>query len=1200
MLGSELKEILGLPPIKIRLFNRYDIEGLAKANWLPVIETILSEPACDFYYEEKLPEFPLDTRLLVCEPLPGQFDVRADSCEQCVQMLLGGERPAVRAAKVYAISGAGESDFRKIRSYLINPVESRYITDEKPKTLKRSLKASKAAIPEIGGFADMDKEELEQLRENLLLSMSAGDLLMLRDYFKSEKRNPTFTEVRVIDTYWSDHCRHTTFNTVIEEAEILDGRVKKAYELFLSINENKPATLMRIATAPMKYLKKRGELKMLDESDEINACTIKIKADFKERSEDWLLFFKNETHNHPTEIEPYGGASTCIGGAIRDPLSGRAYVYQAMRITGSGDPRKPLAETMKGKLPQRKLTQTAALGFSAYGNQIGIATGFVRELYHEGYVAKRLEAGAVVGAAPASFVRRLSPEAGDFVVLLGGRTGRDGIGGATGSSKTHGKETVAECASEVQKGNAPEERKLQRLFRNEEVTKMIKRCNDFGAGGVSVAIGELARGVEINLDKIPVKYEGLDGTELCLSESQERMAVVIAPGDFEKLKHCAESENIEASLVAKITDDNRLVMNWQGQKIVDLSRTFLDTNGEKRYASVYVPKQDENARHEKEPHLSLKEQLIGLLSDLNFCSQKGLCERFDSSIGNASVFMPYGGRFALTETQAMAALLPAKNTRTASAMAYCCDPHYTENDPFGGSAYAVVVSVAKLIAAGLALNQIHLTLQEYFPHLGSDKARWGVPFAAMLGAFAAQIGLGVAAIGGKDSMSGSFGDLDVPPTLISFAVGIGNAESLISPEFKAPGNPVYLIHSTGDDYQAMRESFSKYTALVKKGKVLSAYACEYGGIYGAIMKMAFGNMIGFSGPEASFGRMAGAIIFEACAELEDFQLLGYTSDEPTLKFGENTALLLSELRPHYENALEGVFPTKIKQDGDAPVITDKRQSINLAKAKIIVPKVVIPVFPGTNCEYDTALAVEKAGGQASFALVRNLTPDMLKDSIMELEKAIASAQILIFPGGFSGGDEPDGSGKFIVSLFRNQRLFEAVHDLLEKRDGLILGICNGFQALVKLGLLPYGQIKPMDADCPTLTFNHIGRHQSRYITARVSSVISPWLSKCQPGDLYVQPVSHGEGRFVASPDTLKALKANGQICFQYATPAGKPTMEIDFNPNGSAWAVEGITSPCGRILGKMAHTERFGEFVAKNIPGNKNLPLFEGGISYFR
>ena len=1239
---GELSGLFDQPDIAIRIFNRYDIQNLTSSSLQPVIDTVLSEPMSDFCYEESLPPFSHDTRLLYVESLPGQFDIRADSCQQCIELLLGCDRPVVRTALVYAIEGVEDDTvFDRIKTYLINPVECREASPDKPASLTALDISYPGDIQVIDRFIKKNADALDTLKQEFELAMSLPDILFVQEYFRRQHRNPTQTELKVIDTYWSDHCRHTTFNTLIEDTDIRDERVAKAFDMFSSVNGERPVTLMNIATAAMRYLRKTEDLPMLDESDEVNACTVRVTAESDRGAEEWLLFFKNETHNHPTEIEPFGGAATCIGGAIRDPLSGRAYVYQAMRLSGSGDPRRPIEETLPGKLPQRKITTTAAAGFSSYGNQIGLATGHVKELYHEGYVAKRLEAGAVVGAVPRTSVRRERPIPGDIVVLLGGRTGRDGIGGATGSSKTHNADTVSERASEVQKGNAPEERKLQRLFRNPAVTVLIKKSNDFGAGGAAVAIGELADGVEITLDNIPVKYEGMDGTELAISESQERIAVVLAQGDLTQLKRHAETENIEASVVACITERSHLVMKWRGKTIVDINRAFLDTNGTERRAAVFVPdykaQNDNNATDNQT--LSLRRRLLELCGDLNFCSQKGLVERFDSSIGSGSVFAPYGGKYALTETQVMAALLPIQGTegahrdregfeagkqgsgnrgydggagcdvpvmKTASVMAYGFDPHFTEADPFLGSVYAVVSSGSKLAAAGVSLDTVHLSLQEYFPSLGVDPKRWGQPFAAMLGAFSAQLGLKIAAIGGKDSMSGSFKDLDVPPTLISFAVGVNDASKLISPEFKRAGNPVYLLETPMDcigavDYAALRDTWDRYIRLCRTGKVLSAWSCETGGVYGGIMKMAFGNMIGFSGcaDEKMFENHFASIIFEAGEELGNYRLLGYTQAEPSLTFGDETATLL-ELCEAWQNPLEGIFPTKIEHHGSAPFIRHEKRPAPRTGAAFAKPRAVLPVFPGTNCEYDTAAAIERAGGIAEVVLIRNLTPNSLKDSVSKLSKVIASAQMLIFPGGFSGGDEPDGSGKYIVSLFRNARLSEAVLRLLFERDGLIMGICNGFQALIKLGLLPFGQISAMNETCPTLTFNRIGRHQARYVNTRVSSVMTPWLSKCSPGEVYVQPVSHGEGRLTARADILETMKKNGQIVFQYTDNEGTPSMDIAHNPNGSIWAIEGLCSPDGRILGKMAHTERHGEFVARNIPGNKYMPLFEGGIDYFK
>ncbi|MCL2250065.1 MAG: phosphoribosylformylglycinamidine synthase [Oscillospiraceae bacterium] len=1184
---SELREVLGFCDVSVRIFNRYDIQNLSQDKLNDVISTVLSEPMSDICYEETLPD--LDRRLLCIEPLPGQFDARADSCEQCIQMLLGGDRPIVKTAKVYAISGASDADFARIKTYIINPLEYREASFDKPDTLATATTNTVGKIEEIADFIKMEQSELENLLSDFEMAMSFADLQMIQAHFKKEGRNPTITEMRVFDTYWSDHCRHTTFGTIIETGDIEDARAKAAYDLFISVNGDKPVTLMNIATAAMRHLHKTGGLPMLDVSDENNACTLRVKANFTHGEEDWLVYFKNETHNHPTEIEPYGGASTCIGGAIRDPLSGRAYVYQAMRISGAGDPRKPIEETLPGKLPQRKITQTAAKGFSAYGNQIGIATGYVREFYHEGYIAKRLETGAVVGAAPLEAVRRETPANGDAIILLGGRTGRDGIGGATGSSKSHGTTTVSECAAEVQKGNAPEERKLQRLFRNADVTRLIKRCNDFGAGGVCVAVGELADGVEINLDTVPTKYDGLNGTELATSESQERMAVVVAAQDVDALLKYAAHENVEAVEIARVTDCNRLVMFWRGQKIVDIDRAFLDTNGAERTIALSIPKPLETIQ--APCNNSFEDKLRSLCKDLNFCSQKWLVERFDASIGAASVFVPFGGKYALTETQVMAALLPAKGAKTASVMSHGFDPYFTESDPFAGSAYAVITSVAKLIASGVLLDTIHLSLQEYFPRLHDDPTRWKMPLLAMLGAFSAQMRLKIAAIGGKDSMSGSFGELDVPPTLISFAFGVGDAKGLISPEFKAADNYVYLLETPMTeedlpDYAALSSVWERYADLCSEGKVLSAWASETGGVYGGIIKMCLGNMIGFSGEDSHdlFERKWGSIIFESAEQLDGFRLLGHTQSAPVIN-----DVPLEELCTEWKKPLERVFSTKVEEPSNVPVIADTRKSPLVRKASIVGPKAIVPVFPGTNCEYDTAMAIERAGGICETVLVRNLTPQMLQDSIDMLEKTIKSAQMLVLPGGFSGGDEPDGSAKFIVSLFRNPRLMYAVHDLTQNRDGLILGICNGFQALIKLGLLPFGKISKMTADCPTLTHNSINRHQAMYVQTRIASVNSPWLSKCEVGEVFVQPISHGEGRFVANAEILETLKTNGQIAFQYLE-----------NPNGSDWNIEGICSLDGRILGKMAHTERFGEDVAINIYGNKHMPLFESGIDYFK
>ncbi|MCL1882046.1 MAG: phosphoribosylformylglycinamidine synthase [Oscillospiraceae bacterium] len=1190
---AELAEFLELKnpvDIEVRLFNCYDVQGVPSEHLKKVYNTVISEPVCDNIYEENLPDLAGkgDVRVLYVEPLPGQFDIRADSCEQCIQMLLSDSddaiRPKVKIAKVYVIWGiVDDAEFERVKSYLINKVEERETNSDKPQSLLEEANTNIPDIPEVH----------EDDYDGLSLAMSKDDVAVVREYFKSEKRNPTLAEIKVLDTYWSDHCRHTTFTTILKNIDIQDKRVKDAFELFKSINGDKPVTLMNIATAAMRHFRKEGSLPMLYESksDENNACTIRVPCEGSD--DDTLLFFKNETHNHPTEIEPLGGASTCIGGAIRDPLSGRAYVYQAMRITGSADPRVSINETLPGKLPQRKITTTAAEGFSSYGNQIGLATGFVKELYHPGYVAKRLEVGAVIGSAKESHVRCEKPAPGDIVVVMGGRTGRDGIGGATGSSRVHGESTVSESAAEVQKGNAPEERKLQRLFLKREVTQLIKKCNDFGAGGASVAIGELADGIEIDLDALPVKYQGLNGVELAISESQERMAVVIAESDLpELLKHC-ESENVEALKAAVITQEPRLVMKWRGKKIVDIARDFLDTNGAKRYADVKVPDiYKKEARPSDSEHFALHE--------LNSFPQKGLVQRFDSSIGSKSVFSPFGGKFEMCESQVMASLIPDTgegDKAKASVMSYGFDPYITEADPFGGAQRAVFDSVMKLVATGVELESIHLSLQEYFPRVNDCPERWGVVFSAMLGAFAAQAQLGIAAIGGKDSMSGSFGELDVPPTLISFAVGVGKAAKLVSNEFKKPNSYVY---ATTMDW----EQIQSYLKLVKDDKILSACMFER---FSCLANMSLGNMVGFKG-ELGMQEMLkyiGGIVFETSEKLEDFVLLGRTQ-----KSLEYNGVSLENLQQRFDSQLEDVFPLQVEQPGEAPLITYTNTfDCNLLKSPTpltggVKPKAVIPVFPGTNCEFDTEFAFQKAGGEAQQVLVRNLTPVLLQESVAALEKSIKESQILIFPGGFSGGDEPDGSGKFIVSLFRNPKLVEAVHELLYKRDGLILGICNGFQALVKLGLLPDGKILQTENEIvarnATLTYNRIGRHQARYVRTRVSAVNSPWLSKCEIGEIYIQPISHGEGRFTTSPEVLKNLEEKGQIAFQYVNYGGLPSMHVNHNPNGSDWAIEGISSADGRILGKMAHSERVGQFVAKNIPGEKFLPIFEGGVNYYR
>ncbi|MCI8869061.1 MAG: phosphoribosylformylglycinamidine synthase [Lawsonibacter sp.] len=1207
-----LREQLGIQGLSsVRILNRYDADRIDPDVYRQARTIVFSEPQADQVYDEEFPLPAAPHALLAVEALPGQFDQRADSAAQCIQLMAGVDRPLIACAKVYLLEGAlSAEDLDKIRGYLINPVESRQASLDKPDTLARTHPVPDR-VPVISGFTALDGAGLSALLEEMGLAMDLDDLKFLQTYFRDEeKRDPTVTEVRVVDTYWSDHCRHTTFSTHIDSVEILDEAVAAAYRRYLEARTEvygpekaavRPQTLMDLATIGAKVLKKRGLLANLDQSEEINACSIHVIANVDGEDQDWLLMFKNETHNHPTEIEPFGGAATCIGGCIRDPLSGRAYVYQALRLTGCGDPRTPFDQTLEGKLPQRKLAVTAAAGYSSYGNQIGLATGHVAEVYHPGYVAKHLEVGAVVGAAPAENVVRERPAPGDVVILLGGRTGRDGIGGATGSSKSHNKKSLATMASEVQKGNAPEERKIQRLFRDGQVTRLIKRCNDFGAGGVSVAIGELADGLEINLDAVRKKYDGLDGTELAISESQERMAVVTAPENAEAFIAAAQRENLEAYPVAVVTESPRMVMNWKGKKIADLSRAFLDTNGADKHTSVRVGPLP--------PARSVRaESLRAIASDLKFASRRGLTERFDGSIGASSVLMPFGGKTQRTPAQVMASLLPVlpgQKTDLCSVMAWGFDPEAMERDPYRGAAASVTDSLAKLAAAGCDCRQAYLTFQEFFEKLRDEPARWGKPFAALLGALDAQLGLEAAAIGGKDSMSGSFLDLDVPPTLISFAVAPAKAGDVLSPEFKGAGHPVYLLPGF-PTYGELKRAWERFYDLCQAGKVKAAWAVEGGGAAEAVMKMSFGSSIGFTAdPNAGapwYSPCSGAIVFET---EEDLFLpgvawrIGITTEEPVITIGPDSAPIDELLRLN-EAVLEQVYPTRagVAQPVEA-VSWDKRAPIT-AKSRIARPRAVIPVFPGNNCEYDTANACLRAGIQPEILVVRNLTTAQLAQSAQELERAIRNSQMVILPGGFSGGDEPDGSGKFIASFLRSPALRDAIHDLLQNRDGLMLGICNGFQALVKLGLVPFGEIRPMDENCPTLTYNLIGRHQSSYVTTRVASVQSPWMLKSQVGDLHTIPISHGEGRFVAPGEVIARLIAGGQIATQYVDPQGRPTLDIAFNPNGSMEAIEGIFSPDGRVFGKMGHTERSGPFVGKNIPGDKAQPLFESGAEYYR
>ena len=1212
-LCRDLREELGIGSLRsVTILNRYDVEGVDAAVYEQAKVTVFAEPQVDDVYDEDYP-IPLTAgAFFAVEALPGQFDQRADSAAQCIQLMAGVDRPLVGYAKVYVLEGAlSEAELEKVKGYLINPVESREASLGKPDTLVRSHDIPDH-VETLDGFTGLDGDGLTALLDTLGLAMDLDDLKFLQAYFRDqERREPTITEVRVVDTYWSDHCRHTTFSTHLEGVEIDDPQVRAAYERYLAARvevygeekaENRPQTLMDIATICAKVLKKRGLLPELDESEEINACSIHVPAVVDGEEQDWLLMFKNETHNHPTEIEPFGGAATCIGGCIRDPLSGRAFVHQAMRVTGGGDPTVPLSETLEGKLPQRKLARTAAAGYSSYGNQIGLATGHVAELYHPGYIAKRLECGAVVAAAPASHVRRERPAPGDVVILLGGRTGRDGIGGATGSSKSHNQKSLATMASEVQKGNAPEERKLQRLFRDGNVTRLIKRCNDFGAGGVSVAIGELADGLEIDLDAVRRKYDGLDGTELAISESQERMAVVVAPEDEDMFIALAQGENLEAYRVAVVTESPRMVMKWKGRTIADLSREFLNTNGAVKRASVSVTEKKGRDLMGGPKFHSLRE----MASSLNTASRRGLVERFDGSIGAGSVLMPFGGATQTTPAQAMAALLPTmpgEETDQASVMAYGCDPERLSIDPFAGAMDSVVTSLTKLVAAGADYKDAYLTLQEFFEKLRNEPERWGKPFAALLGALEAQLDYGCAAIGGKDSMSGSFMDLDVPPTLISFAIAPVKAGDVLSPEFKEAGHPVYVFG--GDIPENTKKAWDAFHALAREGRVKAAWAIEES-IAEAVMKMSFGNRIGFrSAAELTRDEwhtpFYGAIVAELTEDIDCpyARRVGVTAAEQVITVGDDSAPI-GELLKLNEGTLEEVYPTRAGTSETVGPITWDRRSPAVFDGEIARPRVVIPVFPGTNCEYDSVRACLRAGMEAETVVIRNLTPEGLAASAVELEHAIKRSQIVFLPGGFSGGDEPEGSAKLIVSFFRNPRLTDAVHDLLKRRDGLMLGVCNGFQALVKLGLLPWGEIRPADENSPTLTYNLIGRHQSRYVTTRVASVRSPWMLLSHVGDLHTIPISHGEGRFTAPQTVIDQLIANGQVATQYVDASGVPSMDISVNPNGSVCAIEGIFSPDGRVFGKMGHSERRGEFVAKNIPGEKLQPLFESGALYFR
>ena len=1215
----DIKASLGISLTNLRLFNRYDVEGIDEETFQTASRTIFSEPQVDTISME-LPELSGNQRLLAVEYLPGQFDQRADSCEQCIQIMTQGDRPAVRNARIYLLEGElTEEQFAAIKNHLINPVEAREASLEKVDTLKTEYEIP-TTVETLTGFTGLDEKGLADFVANYGLAMDLDDIKFCQDYFKNtERRDPTITEIRMIDTYWSDHCRHTTFGTIIDRVEIDDETIRKSFDKYVEIRDelyvgrNKPMTLMDLATIGAKKLKKDGKLKELDESEEINACSVKINVDVDGVSEKWLLQFKNETHNHPTEIEPFGGAATCLGGAIRDPLSGRAYVYQAMRVTGAADPTVPFSATIPGKLPQKKLVTTAAHGYSSYGNQIGLATGEVTEIYHPNYAAKRMEIGAVVGAVPESHVVRDVPDPGDIVILLGGRTGRDGCGGATGSSKSHTKESIHTCGAEVQKGNPPIERKISRLFRNPEVTRMIRRCNDFGAGGVSVAIGELADGLSINLDAVPKKYDGLDGTELAISESQERMAVVVSPENADKFMELARKENLEATKVAVVTEEPRLTMDWCGNRIVNLSREFLNSNGAEKHTTVHVCGGKVKPVNNRE---DTKEDWIAHFSDLNICSQKGLVERFDSSIGAGTVTMPYGGKYQMTKTQAMAAKLPVLQgeTNTCSIMGWGYNPYITEQNPYLGAMYAVVESVAKVVAAGGTHSPCWLTFQEYFERMKTDPKRWGKPMAALLGGMEAQLQLGCAAIGGKDSMSGTFEDIDVPPTLVSFAISTGDARTVISPEFKQIGSTVILVlprynEDGTPDFESVKNVFTRVEKMIRDGQVLSAWTLGFGGVSEAVFKMSLGNRVGFKFAkqlpcELLFNPVYGGFVLELAGGVaaSEEEIIGMTLIQPVLENADGKKFsMIDEFQKAYEERLEKVFPCNI-ETSDKPVekYSYVAQHRPAPAVKVASPRVLIPVFPGTNCEYDTQRAFERAGANTDIFVINNLSSAAIEESVDEFARRLKKAQIVMIPGGFSGGDEPDGSGKFITAFFRNPRIKDGVHELLKNRDGLMLGICNGFQALIKLGLVPYGEIVEMTEDSPTLTFNSIGRHQSRMVMTRIASNKSPWLAHTNVGDYHSVPISHGEGRFAASEEWVRILAQNGQIATQYVDLTGQPTYDIRFNPNMSAAAIEGITSPDGRVLGKMAHSERTGENIAKNIDGDKDQMIFKSGVEYFR
>ena len=1207
---SEINDLLSIKSLTdVRVINRYDAEDIDEELFNYAVKAVFSEPQLDVATPE------IDTEgayTFAVEFLPGQFDQRADSAAQCIQIISQGDRPLIRSAKVYVLYGdLTDSEIAEIKKYVINPVEAREAALEKPETLAVQYEIP-TTVKTLESFNALDRKGLEDFVAEYGLAMDADDIAFCQQYFQSEHRDPTITEIRMIDTYWSDHCRHTTFLTTIDSVKFEDELLQAAYDEYISVRKGlgrtKPICLMDLATIAVRQLKKDGKLDKLDESEEINACTVKMDVEVDGKSEPWLLLFKNETHNHPTEIEPFGGAATCIGGAIRDPLSGRAYVYGAMRVTGAADPTVPVSETIEGKLPQRKIVTTAAAGYSSYGNQIGLATGIVDEIYHPGYAAKRMEIGAVIAAAPAENVRREVPAPGDVVILLGGATGRDGIGGATGSSKAHNAHSVETCGAEVQKGNAPEERKLQRLFRNKQATRMIKRCNDFGAGGVSVAIGELADGLDIDLNAVPKKYEGLDGTELAISESQERMAVVVEPESVDAFLALAKEENLNACPVAVVKSDPRLTMTWNGSKIVDISREFLNSNGAEKHIDI-TPSKPEN--YDKEISGTFAENMRDLASDLNICSKRGLSERFDSTIGAGTVLMPFGGKNQLTPIQAMVQKVSVEKQHTdaVSLMAWGYNPLITEKSPYHGAYLAVVESVSKLIATGASFEDVYLTFQEYFEKPGTDGKRWGKPLAALLGAFKAQMDLGIGSIGGKDSMSGSFEDLDVPPTLVSFAVTTDKVQHIVSPEFKQAGHKVYLLTPETDENglpvtESLIALYNKVTDLMRAGKVCAAYTPTIGGIAEAVMKSAFGNGFGFDfnadiPVEQLFGYCYGSFLLETNEEI-DGTLIGTVTDDGKFTYG-GESVSENDILNVYEDKLEGVYSCNIPDTG-APVenFSFEAKSYPAPSIKVARPKVLIPAFPGTNCEYDSAKAMADAGADPEIIVINNLSAEGIGQSVERFARALKTAQMVFIPGGFSGGDEPDGSAKFITAFFRNAAVKEGVTDLLDNRDGLMCGICNGFQALIKLGLVPYGRIIDTDESCPTLTYNTISRHQSKIVRTRVASNKSPWLSLTSVGDVYNVPISHGEGRFYCSEELVKELAARGQIATQYVDLAGNATTDVHFNPNNSAYAIEGITSPAGRVFGKMGHSERWNSGLYKNVPGNYDIRMFEAAVKYFK